>query len=65
MVDYEAYLTRAASAPMPETEGAGAASVADICGGKISLVINHKAIIGRRDERRVSGKVFLDVFNRC
>lgn len=51
--------------PGPETERMRTPSAADICGCKISLVINHKAIIGWWDERHVSGKVFLDVFNRC
>lgn len=49
----------------PETKKCGAASAADICSNEISLVINHKAIIGWLDEKRVSRKVFLDVFNRC
>lgn len=48
-----------------DRERVRAASAADICACKISLVINHKAIIGWLDERSVSGKVFLDVFNRC
>lgn len=45
--------------------GAGVAAAAYICGCKISVVINHKAITGRRDGGHISGKVFLDVFNRC
>lgn len=62
---YKVWKCQRQSAPGPETERARAVSAADICGCKISLVINHKAIIGWCDERRISGKVFLDVFNRC